>query len=91
MDCKICGTPIAQERINAVTLNGKFDLPKVMTGTCCMTKHDVSRKAGYMPSESKMKGSIIITDERTVTQYHKDAARGGTGVASGVKFRTGRR
>jgi hypothetical protein len=45
----------------------------------------VSRKAGFMPSESKMLGEIIIADQETVAELHKDAWRAGTGVSRGMK------
>lgn len=79
-----CGSLITKERLNAVTLNGKFPIPK---GLCCVecAKTSVQRKAGYMPSQSKMMGEIIIADQDTVAAFHKDAWRAGTGVSRGMK------
>lgn len=78
----ICGDKITKERIDAVTLNGKFQLPKNLR---CVKCSDVGRKAGFMPSQSKMLGEIIITDQETVKELHKDAWRAGTGVSRGMK------
>lgn len=77
-----CGETIPQQRIDAVTLNGKFPLPAKIR---CVRCSDVSRKAGYMPSESKMLGQIIIADKETIKNLHKDAWRAGTGVSRGMK------
>lgn len=57
-------------------------MPKVIR---CVRCSDVSRKAGFMPSESKMLGQIIIADQETVAGLHKDAWRAGTGVSRGMK------
>lgn len=62
--------------------NGKFPMPKKLR---CVKCSDVSRKAGFMPSQSKMLGEIIIADQDTVKELHKDAWRAGTGVSRGMK------
>ena len=80
--CPECGSKIPQERIDAITLNGRFRIPAVLK---CVGCSNVSRKAGFMPSESKMLGQIIITDQETVAELHKDAWRAGTGVSRGIK------
>lgn len=79
-----CGSPIEQARLDATKGQAK---------TCikCMHSNDVSRKAGYMPSESKMRGQIIIGDQDTIMELHQKAWRAGTGVSRGVKFHTGRK
>lgn len=77
-----CGKEIPQARIDAITLNGKFARPSVIR---CVECSNVSRKAGFMPSESKMLGQIIIADQETVANLHKDAWRAGTGVSRGMK------
>jgi hypothetical protein len=79
-----CGNVIPKERIDAVTLNGKFPMPKSLSCVKCAESR-VQRVAGYMPSTSKMLGEIVITDQETAKAFHKDAWRAGTGVARGVK------
>lgn len=79
-----CGQVIDQKRIDAVTLNGKFPMPVSLRCVSC-AEGNVKRKAGFMPSQSKMLGEIIIADEDVVRDLHKDAWRAGTGVSRGMK------
>lgn len=79
-----CGAVIPKERIDAITLNGRFPLPSAVKCVSC-AQESVKKKAGYMPSTSKMMGEIIIADQETVQAFHKDAWRAGTGVSRGMK------
>ena len=79
-----CGKVIDQKRIDAVTLNGRFTVPSLLKCVGC-AEGSVKRKAGFMPSQSKMLGEIIIADEDVVRDLHKDSWRAGTGVSRGMK------
>lgn len=84
-----CGRVIDDTIINQITLNGKYPhfAAKAKCKDCVANKpDDIERKAGYMPSESKMRGQIVITDEQTVAQFHSASARTGGIVAKGVRF-----
>lgn len=84
MKCCSCGNDVPQNRIDAITLNGRFPTPSRMMCIEC-AEDKVEKKAGYMPSVSKMLGEIIITSQETVQGLHKDAWRAGTGVSRGMK------
>ena len=84
MRCSCCGNEVPNNRVDAITLNGRFPLPsKILCLDCAENR--VEKKAGYMPSQSKMMGEIVITDQETVKAFHKDAWRAGTGVSRGMK------
>ena len=82
--CSVCGEPIERLRLDATKNKAK---------TCIkhMHQHDVARVAGFNPSESKMRGNIIIADQDTVSDLIDKSWRAGTGVSRGVKFHTGRK
>lgn len=89
MWCK-CGKEISQDRINAVTLNGKYpDWAKKLSCVSC-AESLVQRKAGYMVSSQKMVGELVIASQETVKQFHKAAARTNGIVANGVRFKKAR-
>lgn len=93
LECPHCGSQVEEQRINAITLNGRYPDRAKQGLTCisCMHDHDVDRKAGVMPTDHKMMGSIVITDQRSAERYSNLSHRAGTGVSRGVKFHTGRR
>lgn len=79
-----CGKRIEKTRIDALTLNGRLPLPSRVSCVRC-AENTVKRKAGFMPSQSKMLGEIIIAEQEVVAELHKDAWRAGTGVSRGMK------
>lgn len=71
-----CGTVIPDERIAALTLNGKR--PEWAADAKCKdcAEKTVKRKAGYHVSATKLsKGPLVIADQDTVDQFYKDSAR----------------
>ena len=84
--CK-CGNEIPQQTIDAITLKGKYPefAKRAKCADCVANKrNDVERVAGYNPSESKMRGSIVITDQETAAQYLKLSARPSGHTSHGV-------
>ena len=79
MFCK-CGREIHPKRVEILQSKNQ----RIQCINCA--ENTVSKVAGFMPSEAKMRGNIIITDQETAEYLHNASWRAGVGVSRGVKF-----
>jgi hypothetical protein len=80
MFCR-CGKEIHPKRVEILqSRNQRLQCISCAEGT-------VQRVAGFMPSESKMRGQIIITDQDTVRDLIQKSERSGGIVSSGCRMK----
>ncbi len=73
-----CGNEIPQGRVDFLKKYNK----KI---NCINCAKGVQRVAGYMPSQSKMQGEIVICSQETAAMFHRASARTNGIVAQGVR------